>query len=86
VLFLALDPAQFAGSDLLMRNASELAEYVRGCPRAEGVDAIVLPGDPERSTLLKRTAEGIPIEDAHWTRLTDLAGRLNVAEPALPAG
>ena len=51
VLFLVLDPARFAGREALLREATGLADYVRGTPRAEGVDAILLPGDPERRTL-----------------------------------
>jgi LDH2 family malate/lactate/ureidoglycolate dehydrogenase len=85
VVFLALDPEQFAGRDLLVRESSELAEYVRGCPRVEGVEAILLPGDPERATLDRRSATGIPLEDGHWTRLTDLARKLNVPTPEVPS-
>jgi hydroxycarboxylate dehydrogenase B len=83
VVFLALDPAQFAGRDVLVRETTALAQYVRDCPLAEGAQAILLPGDPERATLARRSAEGIPIEDAHWARLIDLASRLNVPGPAL---
>jgi uncharacterized oxidoreductase len=81
VLFLALDPARFAGRETLLREATTVAAYVRGTPRAEGVDAILLPGDPERRTLERRSAEGIPIEDAHWSKLTELAARLGTAVP-----
>ena len=79
IVFLLLDPARFAGRDALVAQSTQLAEYVRGTPRAPGVDAILLPGDPERLTLTRRSAEGIPIEDAHWSRLTDLAARLRVS-------
>jgi uncharacterized oxidoreductase len=85
ILFLVLDPAQFAGRETLRREATGLARYVRDTPRVEGVDAILLPGDPERLTLERRSAQGIPIEDAHWTRLTDLAAHLGVAAPEPPA-
>lgn len=81
ILFLALDPAKFTGTEPLLKEASQLCEYVRCCPRAKGVDTIMLPGDPERAVLAKRTAGGIPLEDAHWARLTELAGRLSVAVP-----
>ncbi|MCH8040847.1 MAG: hypothetical protein IH977_10970, partial [Nitrospinae bacterium] len=27
---------------------SDMIDFVRGCPRIEGVDEITLPGDPER--------------------------------------
>jgi uncharacterized oxidoreductase len=86
VLFLALDPARFAGRDALLREATTVAEYVRGTPRAAGVEAILLPGDPERRTLERRSAEGIPLEDAHWAKLTELAGRLGVTVPGLTNG
>jgi uncharacterized oxidoreductase len=76
-----LDPAHFAGREAQVRESTQLAEYVRDTPRAPGVDAILLPGDPERNTLKKRSAEGIPLEDAHWAKLTELADRLGVAVP-----
>jgi len=76
VLFLALDPARFAGRDALLRESTQLSEFVRATPRAPGAGDILLPGDPERRTLEKRSAEGIPIEDAHWSKLSELAARL----------
>ena len=51
VFFLVMDPSQFAGGDYLEGQASELAESIRLTPRAPGIDAILLPGDPERRTL-----------------------------------
>jgi uncharacterized oxidoreductase len=81
VLFLALDPARFAGRDAQLREATQLADYVRTTPRAPGIGEILLPGDPERKTLEKRSAEGIPIEDAHWSKLSELAVRLGTPLP-----
>ena len=82
VFFLVLDPAHLAGSDLLTHQAADLAAWIRATPRVQGGDAIVLPGDPERQVLRRRTASGIPIDDSHRDRLTDLARRLRVAVPA----
>ena len=76
VFFLALDPDGFAGTEPLRRQASELADYVRATPRAAGVEAILLPGDPERRTLQSREAQGIPLERNHWIMLVELAQRL----------
>jgi uncharacterized oxidoreductase len=81
VLFLALDPARFAGRDPQLREATQLADYVRSTPRAPGTGEILLPGDPERKTLEKRSAEGIPLEDAHWSKLSELAARLGTPLP-----
>lgn len=86
VVFLVLDPEGFAGRDALVRESSLLAENVRTTPRVAGVDSILLPGDPERRVLARRSADGIPMEDAHWAKLTELAGQLGVEPPAIPAG
>jgi uncharacterized oxidoreductase len=83
VVFLALDPARFAGRDAQLREATQLAEYVRATPRAPGAGEVLLPGDPERKTLEKRLAEGIPLEDAHWSKLSELAVRLGTPVPDL---
>jgi uncharacterized oxidoreductase len=86
VLFLVLDPARFAGRDALLRESTGVAEYVRGTPCAPGVEAVLLPGDPERRMLAHRTAEGIPIEEAHWTKLRELADRLDTPVPEITPG
>ncbi|HEY2159345.1 MAG TPA: Ldh family oxidoreductase [Isosphaeraceae bacterium] len=81
VVFLVLDPKHFAGEDALLREATGVAGFVRGTPRSEGVEAITLPGDPERRVLAERSANGIPIDDGHWARLVDLAKGLAVEVP-----
>ena len=85
VLFLVLDPAHFAGLGTLEREASQVAAFVRETPRAAGVDAILLPGDPERRTLERREAHGIPLEPAHWSKLEEVANRYNVPLPSAVA-
>ncbi len=82
VVFIAFDPEQFAGRDALLRESSQVVDYVRETPRAPGVDAITLPGDPERRTLAKRSVEGIPLEDAHWEKLVEVAKKYGTTVPA----
>jgi uncharacterized oxidoreductase len=81
VVFVAFAPAQFAGSGPLRAQATDLAEYVRATPRIPGIEAIVLPGDPERESFKHRVVHGIPLDDDHWKKLTDLALRLGVVPP-----
>lgn len=83
VVFIAFDPSQFAGSDWLVREGTQLVNYLRSTPRAPGVDRITLPGDPERAALEQRTLNGIPIEEAHWAKLVELAQRLGVSVPLM---
>ena len=62
VVFLALDPVHFAGSDKLTHEATDLAAYVRTSALAPGFDTITLPGDPEHRTFLQRSTTGITYE------------------------
>ncbi len=83
VVFLALDPVQFAGRDALLTESTGVADYVRATPLAPGYDTITLPGDPERRTLATRSSQGIPLEDAHWEKLVELAGKYGTAVPSV---
>ena len=81
VVFLALDPSRFAGCESVFGEATRLAEYIRATPRSPAVDTILLPGDPERTTLQYRSSVGIPMDDNHWANLAELARRLGIVPP-----
>jgi uncharacterized oxidoreductase len=82
VVFVLWDINSFGSREHFDGAVGGLSEFVRSAPRAAGVAAIVLPGDPERNTRGRRTAEGIPIPDGTWSLLTKLAADLGVAVPA----
>ena len=82
VFMMLLDPARFGGAEHFQAEVSQLVDYMRSCPRIDGVDEILLPGDPERRVLAKRQAEGIFLDNENWAQLTRLAETLQVAPPA----
>src|SRR5262249_40461444 len=81
VLFVAFDVAQFAGAEHFRTEVETLAANVRNCPRAEGIQEITLPGDPERRERARRQAAGITLDDGTWGQLSRLAERLRVPVP-----
>ncbi|MFO0959825.1 MAG: Ldh family oxidoreductase [Isosphaeraceae bacterium] len=83
LFFAVIDPGRFAGLGSVAGQASRLGDYIRETPRAAGVAAILLPGDPERIVLAERSAHGIPIDPAHWDRLAKAAADLGVEPPAV---
>ena len=83
VFFLIIQPAFFAGADHLLTEAHGLSNYVKTSKRRDGVEQILLPGDPERNTRNLRKKNGIPIEEAHWQKLSELATGLNLDIPEL---
>lgn len=86
VFLLLLDPARFGGLAHFRAEVSQLVDYVRDCPRIEGCDRILLPGDPERILLADRLSNGIHFDDENWNQLVKLAQKLNVAVPMIGVG
>jgi hydroxycarboxylate dehydrogenase B len=79
VFVMIIDPRHVGGSQHFACEVESLVKYIRDCPRAVGVEEILLPGDPERKTLAKRQAEGVPIDEGNWKQLTELAAKLGVS-------
>ena len=81
VFMIVLDPAHFGGTEPFHAEVSGLIEFVRGCPRIDGVDRITLPGDPERRALARKSAEGIGFDQGNWSKLVNLAEELGIDVP-----
>ena len=81
VFMLLVNPGRMGGIEHFLGEVSGLKQFIKDCPRADGVSEILVPGDPERNTLARRTAEGIPIDSGNWSALIQLADRLNVPVP-----
>ncbi len=81
ILFLLLDPRQFAGLETLNRESNGVTQFVRNTPTVDGVEKITLPGDPEHQTYTDRSKSGIPLSDGHWSKLKELADQLGVTVP-----
>jgi uncharacterized oxidoreductase len=79
VFMLLIDPARFGGAECFTSEVHQLVEYIRSCPRIDGVPEILLPGDPERRLRAKMAGEGVRLDDENWLALTRLAEKLGVA-------
>jgi len=81
VFMLVIDPGHVGGADHFSAEVTQLAEFIRSCPLADGASEIQLPGDPERRLLAERGSKGIPLDDGNWGQLTALAAKLGVKPP-----
>ncbi len=82
VFMLLIDPGQVGGREHFAHEVAQLSQFVRDCPRREGVDEILLPGDPERRLLAQRSKTGIPLDAGNWQELCKLAEKLDVVPPS----
>lgn len=86
-LVIALDPATFRPAADYDAAAADLLRRTRATPPATGVDAVMVPGEPERRTRATREPGGIPLPAATWQAIGEVAGRYRVPFPGdEPAG
>jgi uncharacterized oxidoreductase len=81
VFFLVMDIEHFAGAEHFLKEVTGLADAVRACPRAEGIEEILCPGDPERKQRQTRLQHGIPLDDGTWNQLSAAATQRGVPIP-----
>lgn len=79
---LAIDVARFVDPSVFRDEVEAQCAVVKNSVPAEGVDAVLLPGDPELATRAIRERDGIPIPDTTWAELLVLAKEWDVAPPA----
>ena len=76
---LALDPAAFVPLPEFVATVEAQCAEIVASPPADGVEAVLLPGQIELATRAHRLAAGIPVADRTWDELVGLAADLGVA-------
>lgn len=76
---LAIDIARFTDLDTFRAQSEAQCDAVTGCLPAEGVEAVLLPGQPELTMRAERERDGVPIPDSTWGELQTLAQEWNVS-------
>jgi len=70
MLTILIDPAGFQSGVPFADEFDSLVGYVKSGQPAEGFDKIRVAGEPEQETIVKRKAEGIPIDENTWAEMT----------------
>ena len=59
--------------------------YLRATPPAPGVDAVLVPGDPEQISLKARTESGVPVDAVSWAEMCQAARDVGLNDTDIPA-
>ena len=81
MLSIYLDPAHFGATDLVQK-AMEYTDYVKSSPTAEGIEEVLVPGEPEARNRANREKNGIPLQVDTWEHLCRIGRELGVPIPA----
>ncbi len=80
--FIAIRPDLFVPRAEYDARMAALSDRAKGTERAEGVDEILLPGEPEHRTAARREVDGIPLDEAELAQLVAEADLGGVEVPA----
>lgn len=73
-----IDPANFFDGEV-----ARYLEFFKSTKPAAGVDAVLIPGDPEALTRAERTANGVPLPDETWSAIVQTAREVGVSDAAV---
>jgi uncharacterized oxidoreductase len=59
-------------------EVDRLIEEIKSSPPRPGFEEVLLPGEREHKTMIKRRKEGIPIDEKSWKDIVDTCLRLGI--------
>jgi len=77
----AVDISAFTDVESYKETTDSLIDGIKALPKADGVDEIFVPGEPEERTYEERSKNGIPLPDGTWEKLLGMAKRFDIALP-----
>lgn len=80
-VFIAMRLGLFLPEDEVRRRMDELIERMKAVPRADGVDEILVPGEPETRTEARRFRTGVPLPFNVWNLLVEESRLLKLPLP-----
>jgi len=72
--------AAFRDLATFKKEVTDFALYLKDTPKAQGFTEVFYPGEVEFKKEQDRRKNGVPIEDATWKRLVDLAATYGIAD------
>jgi uncharacterized oxidoreductase len=73
-----VDPANFLDSEI-----SRYVNYFKDTKPVAGVDAVLIPGEPEAKMRAERTRNGVPLPDDTWAAIVNTAREVGVSEVSI---
>ncbi|MCY4285478.1 MAG: malate/lactate/ureidoglycolate dehydrogenase [Thiotrichales bacterium] len=78
MLSVVIDPASLTDPEGMERELDIIVDYVTSSPPANPDEPVLVAGAPERMTMEKRLAEGIPVDPVTWEGILDAGERVGL--------
>lgn len=81
MFMMIMTPGLFDDADAVMADIQAFRQHVLASPPADGVDAVMMPGEPERKSRAQRRRDGVPVDLNTWNLIAGVAGEMGVDVP-----
>jgi uncharacterized oxidoreductase len=78
-----VDPKVVDSSNFFDGEISRYVDFIRATRPIAGVEAVLIPGDPERKMRADRTRNGVPLPDDAWAAIVNTAREVGVSEASI---
>ena len=78
-----VDPKVIDTSNFFDGEISRYSDFIRATRPVAGGDAVLIPGDTERTTRADRTKNGVPLPDDTWAAIVNTAREVGVSEVSI---
>jgi uncharacterized oxidoreductase len=78
MLSVLIDPAALGGHEAFEAEAIAFVDSLHAAPPRDGIERVLIAGDPERANRARRSADGVPVDAATWQQILHAAESLGV--------
>src|SRR6478672_9674458 len=78
-----VDPKVVDTSNFFDGEISRYVSYFKDTKPAAGIDAVLIPGEPEAKMRAERTRNGVPLPDDTWAAIVNTAREVGVSEASI---
>ena len=83
MLAIYIDPKKIDAADFFDADMTRYIDYFKNTKPAQGVEQVLIPGEPEAKLRAERTANGVPLPDETWAAIVGTARDVGVSESAI---
>ena len=85
MLSVILDPSAIGDLAAYDAEVTAMIDYIYASGAADGVEKVLIPGDPERQSVAARSHDGIDIDENSWQDITNAATAAGLSEKEISA-
>lgn len=78
-LVFVLDIDRLRGQEPFFADVEQLVEFVKSSALAPGSERIMIPGEPEALEEMRRSKDGISVDEETWRQIAEVAAKYSVA-------